>query len=102
MEERENMLVFNLNLRKKKTKRRDGWMERERETYRGVGFVGYVVFGSFVLLSSSSSSLRDVGSVMFSMFCFLVLKGDMVPMVKQSECEPSSGQDLHKSVVHIT
>lgn len=93
------MLVFNLNIKKKKTKRRDGWKERERETYRGVGFV---VFGSFVLLSSSSSSLRDVGSVMFSMFCFLVLKGDMVPMVKQSECERSSGQDLHKSVMHIT
>lgn len=74
----------------------DGW--KERETYRGVGFV---VFGTFVLLSPSSS-LRDVGSVMFSMLCFLVLKGDMVPMVKQSECERSSGQDLHKSVMHIT
>lgn len=24
------------------------------------------------------------------------------PMVKQSECERSSGQDLHKSVMHIT
>lgn len=77
-------------------------MDEKRETYRGVGFVGFVGFGSFVLLSSSSSSLRDVGSVMFSMFCFLVLKGDMVPMVKQSECERSSGQDLHKSVMHIT
>lgn len=79
----------------------DGW--KESETYRGVGFVGFVVFGRFVLLSSSSSSLRDVGSVMFSMLCFFVLKGDMVPMVvKQSECERSSGQDLHKSVMHIT
>lgn len=48
----------------------DGW--KERETYRGVGFF---VFGRFVLLSSSSS-LRDVGSVMFSMLCFLVLKAD--------------------------
>lgn len=80
----------------------DGWKERERETYRGVGFVGFVVFGSFVLLSSSSS-LREVESVMFSMLCCSVLKGDMVPMVvKQSECERSSGQDLHKSVMHIT
>lgn len=78
----------------------DGW--KESETYRGVGFVGFVVFGSFVLLSSLSSSLRDVGSVIFSMLCFFVLKGDMVPMVKQSECERSSGQDLHKSVMHIT
>lgn len=50
-------------------------MDGKRETYRGVGFV---VFGSFVfmLLSSSSSSLRDVGSVMFSMLCLLVLKAD--------------------------
>lgn len=78
----------------------DGW--KESETYRGVGLVRFVVFGSFVLLLSSSS-LRDVGSVMFSMLCFFVLKGDMVPMVvKQSECERSSGQDLHKSVMHIT
>lgn len=95
------MLVFNLNIKKKMTKRRDGWMDgwKESETYRGVGFV---VFGRFVLLSSSSS-LRDVGSVMLSMLCFLVLKGDMVPMVvKQSECERSLGQDLHKSVMHIT
>lgn len=53
-------------------------MDGKRETYRGVGFV---VFGRFVLLSSSSSSLRDVGSVIFSMLCFFVLKGDMVPMV---------------------
>lgn len=76
-------------------------MDGKRETYRGVGFV---VFGSFVfMLLSSSSSLRNVGSVMLSMLCFLVLKGDMVPMVvKQSECERSSGQDLHKSVMHIT
>lgn len=52
-------------------------MDGKRETYRGVGFV---VFGSFVfMLLSSSSSLRDVGSVMLSMLCFLVLKGDMVP-----------------------
>lgn len=74
--------------------------KRERETYRGVGFV---VFGSFVfMLLLSSSSLRDVGSVVFSMLCFLVLKGDMVPMVvKQSECE-RTGLDLHKSVMHIT
>lgn len=73
-------------------------MDGKRETYRGVGFV---VFGRFVLLLSSSS-LREVESVMFSMLSCLVLKGDMVPMVKQSECEPSSGQDLHKSVMHIT
>lgn len=52
-------------------------MDGKRETYRGVGFV---VFGSFVfMLLSSSSSLRDVGSVMFSMFCCLVLKGDVIP-----------------------
>lgn len=48
-------------------------MDGKRETYRGVGFV---VFGRFVLSSSSSSSLRDVGSLMFSMCCCLVLKAD--------------------------
>lgn len=63
--ERENMLVFNLNIKKKKTKRRDGWMEREIDLPRCWVFCVWKVCLVIIIIIVKGRGICDVFHVVF-------------------------------------
>jgi len=97
------MLVFNLNIKKKMTKRRDGWMDgwKERDVPRcWVCCVWKVCLHVIIIVIIVKG--RRFCDVFHIVLFGVERRYGTLPMVKQSECERSSGQDLHKIVMHIT
>lgn len=84
-------------------KRRDGWMERERDLPRcGVCWVCCVWKFCLVIIIIIIVKGRGICDLFHVVFFRVERRYGTYGGQAVGECERSSGQDLHKSVMHIT